>query len=136
MPADFDPVSSPLSLALGTKDSLLDQKTVGQIQDLMAKKTEVPHELRVSFPLLMELRLVLMDGSALTGWDSCMKTRFTDLRYGVTGVTKRIRRLWTMLHSRALSGSPSTCLRFHHSSRRTGASLSWILETLRLFSDK
>ena len=48
VPGDFDPVSVPLSLAVGTKDSLLDQKTVGQIQDLMAKKTDLPHELRVS----------------------------------------------------------------------------------------
>ena len=48
-PADFDPVEKPLSLALGTKDSLLDQATVGKIQDLLAKKTEVPHEIRVSW---------------------------------------------------------------------------------------
>ncbi|KAL9637482.1 MAG: hypothetical protein Q9164_002153, partial [Protoblastenia rupestris] len=46
VPGDFDPVSVPLSLAVGSKDSYLDQKTVGQIQDLMAKKTELPHELR------------------------------------------------------------------------------------------
>jgi len=48
IPGDFDPISKPLSLALGTKDSLLDNKQVGQIQDLMAKKTDVPHEIRVS----------------------------------------------------------------------------------------
>ena len=48
VPGDFDPVSMPLSLALGTKDSLLDNGTVGQIQDLMAKKTTLPHEIRVS----------------------------------------------------------------------------------------
>lgn len=47
VPADFEPVEKPLSLALGTKDSLLDQGTVGKIQDLMAKKTEVPHEMRL-----------------------------------------------------------------------------------------
>ena len=52
MPADFDPVEKPLSLAMGTKDTLLDQGTVGKIQDLMAKKTEVPHEIRVSWPML------------------------------------------------------------------------------------
>ena len=52
MPADFDPVEKPLSLAMGTKDSLLDQGTVGKIHDLMAKKTEVPHELRVSYRIL------------------------------------------------------------------------------------
>ncbi|KAL2057131.1 hypothetical protein ABVK25_002870 [Lepraria finkii] len=32
---------------MGTKDSLLDNKSVGQIQDLMAKKTDVPHEIRM-----------------------------------------------------------------------------------------
>lgn len=48
IPADFDPVTKPLSLAVGDKDSLLDKGSVGQIQDLMAKKTNVPHELRVS----------------------------------------------------------------------------------------
>ena len=47
IPEDFDPVSKPLSLALGTKDSLLDQTSVGKIQDLMATKTKVPHEIRV-----------------------------------------------------------------------------------------
>ena len=38
-----------------------------------------------------------------------MRTRFTDLRYGVIGVAIRIRRLWMRRHSRALSGSRSTC---------------------------
>lgn len=47
IPGDFDPVTMPLSLALGTKDSLLDEKSVGQIQDLMAKKTGVPHEIQI-----------------------------------------------------------------------------------------
>ena len=47
IPGDFDPVSKPLSLALGTNDSLLDKKSIGQIQDLMARKTEVPHEIRI-----------------------------------------------------------------------------------------
>ena len=47
VPGDFDPVTKPLSLAVGDADSLLDNKTVGQIQDLMAKKTELPHELRI-----------------------------------------------------------------------------------------
>ena len=36
-----------LSLAVGDKDSLLDNGTVGQIQDLMAKKTSLPRELRI-----------------------------------------------------------------------------------------
>jgi dienelactone hydrolase len=47
IPGDFDPVTKPLSLAVGTKDSLLDNKSVGQIQDIMAKKTNVPHEIRI-----------------------------------------------------------------------------------------
>ncbi|KAI9829500.1 MAG: hypothetical protein M1819_006320 [Sarea resinae] len=47
VPADFEGVTKPLSLAVGDKDSLLDMGTVGQIQDLMAKKTDLPHELRI-----------------------------------------------------------------------------------------
>lgn len=47
VPGDFEPVTKPLSLAVGTQDSLLDMGTVGKIQDLMAKKTDVPHELRI-----------------------------------------------------------------------------------------
>lgn len=39
IPGDFGPVTKPLSLALGDKDSLLDEKIVGQIQDVLAKKT-------------------------------------------------------------------------------------------------
>ncbi|MCJ1413671.1 hypothetical protein MMC19_007793 [Ptychographa xylographoides] len=47
IPADFDPVARPLSLAMGTKDSLLSLDQIGQIQDLLAKKTDVPHEIRL-----------------------------------------------------------------------------------------
>ncbi len=47
VPGDFEPVTKPLSLAVGEKDSLLDKDNVGKIQDLMAKKTDVPHELRI-----------------------------------------------------------------------------------------
>lgn len=47
MPGDFEGVERPLSLAVGDKDSLLDNATVGSIQDLMAKKTSLPHELRI-----------------------------------------------------------------------------------------
>ncbi|KAI9053547.1 hypothetical protein LZ554_002502 [Drepanopeziza brunnea f. sp. 'monogermtubi'] len=47
VPGDFEAVTKPLSLAVGDKDSLLDKATVGQIQDLMAKKTALPHELRI-----------------------------------------------------------------------------------------
>jgi len=47
IPEDFESVSKPLALAVGTEDSLLDKNSVGQIQDLMAKKTDVPHQLRI-----------------------------------------------------------------------------------------
>jgi len=47
VPADFDPIAKPISLAVGDSDSLLDNKTVGQIQDILAKKTNLPHELRI-----------------------------------------------------------------------------------------
>jgi len=47
IPGDFEPVTKPLSLALGTKDSLLDQKQCGQILDILAKKTDVPHEIQL-----------------------------------------------------------------------------------------
>jgi len=46
IPADFDPVSVPLSLALGDHDSLLDEKSVGQIRELMEKKS-TPSEVKV-----------------------------------------------------------------------------------------
>ena len=39
IPADFEPVGVPLSLALGDKDSLLGEKEVGQIKELMEKKS-------------------------------------------------------------------------------------------------
>jgi hypothetical protein len=47
IPGDFDPVTKPLSLAVGTKESLLDTDSTGKIQDIWAKKTGVPHELRI-----------------------------------------------------------------------------------------
>jgi hypothetical protein len=47
IPGDFYPATRSSSLALGDQDSLLDQKSVGQIQDVMNKKTDVPHEIWV-----------------------------------------------------------------------------------------
>jgi dienelactone hydrolase len=47
VPGGFDPVTKPLSLAIEDKDCLLDNVTVGKIQDLMAKKTGHAHELRI-----------------------------------------------------------------------------------------
>lgn len=37
--ADFDPVGKPLSIAVGTKDSLLDQKSNEQIKELLDQKS-------------------------------------------------------------------------------------------------
>lgn len=47
IPGDFDPVTKPLSLAVGSKDSMLDADSVGKIQDILDKKTGVPHEPRI-----------------------------------------------------------------------------------------
>ena len=47
MPGDFDPVSVPLSLAVGSKDSALDLNTVGCIEEVLASKADLPRELRV-----------------------------------------------------------------------------------------
>ncbi|KAK3175600.1 hypothetical protein Dsin_033016 [Dipteronia sinensis] len=44
IPGDFDPVTKPLSLAVGTKDSLLDDKSNDQIKDILDKKSS-PTEL-------------------------------------------------------------------------------------------
>jgi len=38
IPADFDDIHVPISFALGDKDSLLGEKEVGQIKELMEKK--------------------------------------------------------------------------------------------------
>jgi dienelactone hydrolase len=47
IPADFDPVKRPLSLALGSKDSLLGEKEIGQIKEIMDAKKEVENEVKV-----------------------------------------------------------------------------------------
>ena len=47
IPADFSSVRKPLSLAMGTKDSLLSMDQIGQILDVMARMTDVPHEIRI-----------------------------------------------------------------------------------------
>jgi dienelactone hydrolase len=61
IPGYFEPVTMPLSLALGDKDSLLDQKSIGQIQDVLAEKTDIPHEIRVC-PSIFGMLLLLADG--------------------------------------------------------------------------
>ena len=47
VPGDFDPITKPISIALGDKDSLVDANSRGGIQDSLAKKTDVPHEIRI-----------------------------------------------------------------------------------------
>ena len=85
VPGDFDPVSIPLSLAVGTKDSLLDQATVGKIQDLMAKKVELPHELRVRPSFLLPYPLT-------HGYPRSMKIRFMDSPFVRTGQMRKRRK--------------------------------------------
>ncbi|KAI9665006.1 MAG: hypothetical protein M1821_006454 [Bathelium mastoideum] len=47
LPADLEPLTKPTSVALGTQDSLVGQKEIGQIQDTLGKLTSVPHEIRL-----------------------------------------------------------------------------------------
>ena len=47
IPADIEPVTKPLSLALGSKDSLVGDKEIGQVQNALQKLTSVPHELKI-----------------------------------------------------------------------------------------
>ena len=47
VPGDFESVSKPLSLALGTKDSLLDEKSRSGIQEILSAKKDVPTEVRI-----------------------------------------------------------------------------------------
>ena len=85
VPGDFDPVSVPLSLAVGTKDSLLDQATVGKIQDLMAKKVELPHELRVG-------ALFLLPSRHTHGYHRSTKIRSMDSPFVRTGQMRKKRK--------------------------------------------
>jgi dienelactone hydrolase len=47
VPADIDPVTAPLSLAVGSADSLLDMKTVDSIKEILEKKKDVESEVKV-----------------------------------------------------------------------------------------
>lgn len=40
VPGDFDPVTKPLSLDVGSEDSLLDMKTVDGIKEILSKKSD------------------------------------------------------------------------------------------------
>lgn len=66
IPGDFDPITKPLSLAVGTKDSLLDMDSIGKIQDLLAKKTEVPHELQVRLSRAIVVFAWIIDNHCLS----------------------------------------------------------------------
>lgn len=44
IPADFEPVTKPLSVAVGTKDSLLDDQSNDKIKETLDKKTDVKTE--------------------------------------------------------------------------------------------
>lgn len=47
VPSDLEPVTRPLSIGFGEKDSLIDEKTRGGILDVLAQKTHIPHEIRI-----------------------------------------------------------------------------------------
>jgi hypothetical protein len=80
IPGDFDHVTRPLTLATGTKDSLLGEKEIGQILEILGKKTGC--RMRYKF----------------------MRIRIMGLRFGGIGIVRRIRQLWMMPRSRELSG--------------------------------
>ena len=52
VPSNLEGVRKPLSLPVGDKDGMFDMGSVGKIQDLLAGKTEVPLELRMSLQLI------------------------------------------------------------------------------------
>jgi hypothetical protein len=104
IPDDFDPVTRPLSFVLGDQDSLLDQKSVGQIQDLMAKKTDVPHEIRVCNK---RARAV---GALLPSNLPCryMKARSKGSPFEATGAAIKTRTQGMMPRNRESTGLTST----------------------------
>jgi Dienelactone hydrolase family len=63
IPGDFEPVTKPLSLALGTKDSLLDERQIKQIQEVISKKTAVECEIKVCYGFAP---IPFFSGAALT----------------------------------------------------------------------
>jgi hypothetical protein len=105
IPGDFEPVTMPLNLALGDKDSLLDEKSIGQIQDLLAKKTDVPHEIRVRTSIFCVVSVSLTKDSLCR----FTKTRSTGSHFEATGAAIKTRRQWTMLRSKESSGSKVGC---------------------------
>jgi dienelactone hydrolase len=47
LPADIEGITKPISFAVGDQDSLLDKASVDQIIDVMEKKVDLPHEIRI-----------------------------------------------------------------------------------------
>ena len=95
IPDDFNLVRKPLSLAVGTKDSLLDMGSVGKIQDLLATKTDVPHELQV-FPPFSESSHTQNRSSTIrdSHFHRCTRTRSTASPFDRIGRVKKIRKQW------------------------------------------
>lgn len=50
IPGDFEPVTKPLSIALGSKDGLTDVNSAEKIKEVLDAKKNVPHEIQVWFP--------------------------------------------------------------------------------------
>jgi dienelactone hydrolase len=46
IPGDLEKITKPVSLAVGTEDSLLDVESVKKIQDVLGKLDHVPHEIQ------------------------------------------------------------------------------------------
>lgn len=46
IPADFDPITKPTSIAVGDSDSLLPDSENQKIRELFEKKTDVPTEIK------------------------------------------------------------------------------------------
>lgn len=115
VPGDFEDVKKPLSLAVGDKDSLLDNNTVGQIQDLIAKKTELPHELRIyegqvhGFSLRSDVCVYLprIYVSVESRTPPFLIIIRKHILIAYSGHPKRIGRPWMRLNSRELSGLTS-----------------------------
>jgi dienelactone hydrolase len=47
IPTDIEGVTKPITFAVGDKDSVLDNGSVGKISDILAAKKDVPHEVRI-----------------------------------------------------------------------------------------
>lgn len=46
IPDDFDPISKPISIAVGDQDGLLPDSENEKIRDIFKKKTDVPNEIK------------------------------------------------------------------------------------------